>query len=78
MMQGYTATVHTGLSRKAQSKRYEQKRRRAARKRRFLFLFLLLLVAITSFNLPLGVFSPAPERAGRMHLPISNIIRTLK
>lgn len=50
-MQGYTATVHTGLSRKAQSKRYQQKRRRAARKRRFLFLFLLLLVAITSFTL---------------------------
>ena len=75
-MQGYTATVHTGLSRKAQSKRYEQKRRRAARKRRFLFLFLLLLVAITSFTL--GSFLSSAERAGRMHLPISNIIRTLK
>ena len=59
-MQGYTATVHTGLSRKAQSKRYEQKRRRAARKRRFLFLFLLLLVSITSFTLG-GFLSSARE-----------------
>ena len=63
MMQGYTATVHTGLSRKAQSKRYEQKRRRAARKRRFLFLFLLLLVAITSFTLG-GFLSSAREPEG--------------
>ena len=75
-MQGYTATVHTGLSRKAQSKRYEQKRRRAARKRRFLFLFLLLLVAITSFTL--GGFLSSARESRRMHLPISNIIRTLK